>query len=285
MEQAPGSSLPVIRTMRFVLLLGVALSLGAQSAGAQLRPLDPLDWSVFDQDRTVSARIGAGVFHRQRASLAGTEGRLTELGNFSVVWRTGRVALEASGTVMRSFDDEAVFAEPVGGAETPDGAPRRDSGDYRVATAIRLTPADAAALVALRFGTRLPTTDNLVGLERDRTDFFGLISGRLRHGGLSLGAETGVGIHGSRDLEYEQVDAWLYTVTAGYQHVWLTPFITVTGHWDGLRGWQIRGNEDLRELRLGVRAGTQHWLQACVVRGLTDFSPHSGLLLSAGFAR
>src|SRR5690606_7025999 len=81
-------------------LAAAAMIVFAVEAHAQLRPLDPLTWSVFAEDRTLIAQVGAAVYDGQRASLAGVEGRLAELGEFSVAWRTGRVVLEAAGTIL-----------------------------------------------------------------------------------------------------------------------------------------------------------------------------------------
>lgn len=263
-------------------LAAAAMIVFAVEAHAQLRPLDPLTWSVFAEDRTLIAQVGAAVYDGQRASLAGVEGRLAELGEFSVAWRTGRVVLEAAGTILREFEDDVIFAEPTGDARPPAGQRRTDAGDYRVMTTVRLTSADAPVLAVLRFGSRLPTTDNRVGLERDQTDFFALLGARVTRGALALGVEAGVGIHGTRQQRYEQSDVLLYALAAEYRFGSLTPSIVLVGQDDARSDWAIRGNEDLRELRLGLRVGDRRWLAFTAVRGLTDFSPHAGLRVTAG---
>jgi hypothetical protein len=253
---------------------------------AQLRPLDPLNWWVMQPGKSVSAELGAEFLQGQRASLAGVEGELLELGKFSLIWQTGRVSLEAAGTVLRVFQDNSVFAEPVEGTRSPNGSRRTDSGDYRVSTTVRLTPERQDLMAALRVGTRLPTTDNRVGLERDQTDFFALVAGRIERAGASLAAETGVGIFGTSVQDgFEQSDVLLYALTAQYQTRWLAPSVALVGQSDGLRGWTIRGNEDLRELRFGVRTTGRYWARANLIRGLTDFSPRTGLVVSAGLLR
>jgi hypothetical protein len=62
-------------------------------ASAQLRPLEPFEWRMFEGGRTVSAQVGGGWLRDQRASLAGTEGTLLEAGNWRAFWRMGRVVL------------------------------------------------------------------------------------------------------------------------------------------------------------------------------------------------
>jgi hypothetical protein len=262
------------------LLVGLAVFAGGGAAQAQLRPLDPVDPWVLWERGPASAQVGVGVFAGQRASLAGAEGTLVELGNFAVRWRTGRVVLEGAGTAQRLFGDGPRFAEPTGGAgPAPDGR-RHDTGDMRVSTLVRLTGEGAAAPLVLRFGTRLPTTDNRVGLDRDATDFFALAGGGLRHRRGWLAAEAGLGIHGTRDPAWEQSDVLLYSLSAGYRGARLSPTVSLVGHALGSRG---RGNETLAELRIGGRAGTRRWVEVRGVLGLTPFSPAAGILLAAGW--
>src|SRR5690606_16136964 len=149
---------------------------------------------------------GAGWFADQRASLAGVEGPLLELGRLHASVRTGRVVLSADGVLRRRLHVDDDFAEPDGGALPAVDGVLHDTGDFIVSTAVRLPPEDAPALAVRRFGTRLPTTDNRVGLERDATDFYATVGGRLDRGPLRASAELGVGIHGTRRSSYEQSD-------------------------------------------------------------------------------
>jgi hypothetical protein len=264
----------------FVLLF---LLLGFPSpAAAQLRPLDPFEWRMFDGERAVSVQMGGGWLRDQRASLAGAEGTLLEAGNFRAFWRTGRVVLEAGGTVHRRFEEDAVFALPEPDVQPADDGVRRDAGDYRVLTTVRLTNEGAPVAAALRFGARLPTTDNTVGLDRDATDFFATLGGRTARGRMALQAEAGVGIFGTREREFEQDDLLIYALRAEYDAGPVTPMLTVVGQQVGSGHSEIRGNESLGEVRLGARTGGRRWLLAELVAGYTDFSPGVGVLVSAG---
>jgi hypothetical protein len=252
-------------------------------ASAQLRPLEPFLWDAFF-DTPVHVTARAAWLDEQRASLAGTVGRLIELGEVRALVRTGAVVLEFAGTPQRLFADERVFAPPAGGATSPgvDGE-RHDAGDYRVGTAVRLTRASERGLAALRFGARLPTTDNRVGLDRDQTDFFALLGGQYRRSGLRVSAEFGVGINGTRSESFEQSDVLLYAATFEYAGNLLSPRLTVVGQ-DDLSTRMLRGNEDLAELRAGVRAGRKRWLETGLVYGLRTFSPEIGVWLGGGAA-
>jgi len=280
--EPPGSDQDLFRLlrMRLALLLGV---LAAVPCGAQLRPLDPFDWRSLDARRGVMAEVGFSRLADQRASLAGTQGTLTEVGNFRAFFRTGRVVIEAGGTVQRRFQDERRFA-PADDEVTETGPDRTDSGDYRIATIVRLTPERWGPIGILRFGTRLPTTDNKVGLDRDAIDFFALLGGRVERGGASLATEAGITINTTRQSDFEQDDLLLYIVRAEYDRLPVIPSVTVAGQQIGTGHREIRGNESLSELRLGLRAGSRHWARAEYVVGLADASPSGGVLIAAGWA-
>ncbi|HYW09976.1 MAG TPA: hypothetical protein VE913_23625 [Longimicrobium sp.] len=253
------------------------------AARAQLRPLDPTDWRMFTEAPAVRVELGAGAFDGQRASLAGTEGTLVEAGNFRALWRTGRVVFEASGTAQRIFHDERRFAE-ADAAVTEPGPDRNDSGDYRIATLVRLTPEGSRALGILRFGTRIPTTDNRVGLDRDATDFFALLGGRVARGAASLAGEAGVSINTTRRPDFEQDDLFLYAVRAEYDRFAVVPSLTFTGQQVGSGHREIRGNESLGEARLGLRVGRRRWVRVEGVAGTHGFGPNVGVLVAAGWA-
>jgi surfeit locus 1 family protein len=284
---------------RQALLLALAVAGGGAAllptaAVAQLRPTEPLEWRALTGAAPVVVRVGGGVYRGQRASLAGMVGRLTELGEFTAAWRTGRIVLEAGGTGYRLFrDDELWAAGPAFGAESAADGRRRDVGDFRLATTVRLTPeamarpaSPGAASVAavLRFGTRLPTTDNVVGLERDQTDFFALVGGRAARRGASLAGEIGLGIHGTPHDGFEQVDVLLHAVAGTWRWRALEASVAWVGQRHGLRGWEIRGTENLGEVRLGLEAGRRRFVRAELVRGHARFSPKLGLRVSAGAA-
>ena len=94
-------------------LAGLAIAAATSTLGAQLRPLDPLDWPAMHADVVASGMIGGGRFANQRLGVAGTMGRLTELGNFGLAWHTGRVLLDVGGTMQRVFHDESIFRGPL----------------------------------------------------------------------------------------------------------------------------------------------------------------------------
>jgi hypothetical protein len=259
----------------------VVAALLPAAAHGQLRPLDPLDWTVLEE-QNASLELGAGVYTGQTAALAGTKGRLLELGSLRATWTLGRVALEVAGTTVRVFDDRQVDGEPADLSEPPSGERRRDAGVARVSTVVRILPNQGSTGVALRFGVALPTTDDNVGLDRDQTDFYSLVVGRIARNAWSLSGELGLGIYGTRDPDNEQVDPLLFGLRATYGLGPAAAELELAGHHDTRSAPEYRGNEDLGEARLGFRFGKDQWLSVAVVRGWTPTSPDLGLRVRLG---
>lgn len=265
--------------------LCVVIGLMPVATHAQLRPLEPPQWRMLDAVASFAVELGGSRLGGQRASLAGTTGDLWEAGNFAIAWRTGRVLFEAAGTVQRFFHETGSFATPYPDVELTADGDRRDSGDYRVSTTVRLTPSGFPATGVVRFGTRLPTTDNTTGLDRDALDFFATVGGVGTRGPLSLAGEAGVGINTTREQEFEQEDVLLYSLRVELGTRVFTPSLTMLGQKHGQTHESIRGVEDLGELRAGLRVGRRYWARAEYVRGYEPFSPSSGFIVTAGVIR
>jgi hypothetical protein len=271
------------RTLAFAVAMGIPMI--CPTATAQLRPLEPIQWRMYQLNSTAAAELGIGRLAEQRASLAGTSGDLWELGNFMVAWRTGRIVLEAGGTAQRWFSEDERFAPPYEDVDPSDDGHRHDSGDYRISTSVRLTPDHWRTTGVLRFGTRLPTTDNETGLDRDALDFFATVGAGRSVGALALTGEAGLGIHSSRESRFEQDDLLLYAVRAEYRKFSLIPSIAALGQLHGSTHAALRGLEDLGELRAGLRAGSQRWIRIEIVKGYETFSPSVGVVVTAGILR
>jgi hypothetical protein len=270
---------------KLCIALAGALAITPRTSNAQLRPLEPIQWRLLTGGGTISAELGGSRLFDQRASLAGTEGKLSELGIFSLAWRTGRVVLEAAGTVQRIYDETGVFDTPYPDVEPSVDGRRHDSGDYRISTTVRLTPEAWATKAVVRFGTRLPTTDNTTGLDRDAVDFFSTVGAARVVDSFALSGEAGLGIHTTREQRFEQDDLFLYAVRGEYRGWIVNPSFALLGQMHGTTHSAIRGVENLGEMRLGLRAGNRKWVRVEFVRGYETFSPSSGVLLTAGWLK
>ena len=273
----PGRSRPnVVAT---VALLGILAA--PDRAAAQLRPLEPLEWRIFDERVVFVGGVGAGMLSDQPATLAGTRGTLLEIGTYSLTVRSGRIAIQAGGTALWRLTEDDTVEAPSEVVEPVDGA-RQEPGLAFVSTAFRMSRDAWPADVVLRFGATVPTTSNESGLERDRTDFFALLSARYRRRGLALYAENGVGINGTMERGLPQSDVWTYAFGATYALRSLVLAADFVGRQDG-HSYVIRGNEDQRELRTGFDVGRARWLRVRYIRGMAaDASPAHGLRISAG---
>jgi hypothetical protein len=265
--------------------LCVVIGLMPMATRAQLRPLEPPQWRMLDESASVAAEVGAARLFGQRASLAGSTGDLWEAGNFMIAWRTGRVIIEAAGTAQRFFHETGSFAAPYPDVEPAADGDRHDSGDYRISTTVRVTPSGFPATGVVRFGTRLPTTDNTTGLDRDALDFFATVGGIGTRGALAVAGEAGLGIHTTREPTFEQDDVLLYSLRMELRSSVFTPSLVVVGQKHGPTHDSLRGVEDLGELRAGVRIGRHLWARAEFVKGYEAFSPSSGFIVTAGVIR
>ncbi|HEX2168544.1 MAG TPA: SURF1 family protein [Longimicrobiales bacterium] len=252
------------------------------SAGsAQLRPLDPLEWRVFDQGVVFVGGIGGGVLLDHPAPLAGTRGTLLEIGSYSLAYRSSRIAIELGGTALWRLTENDSTQPAVAVVEPADGV-RQDAGPAFASTAVRVSPDSWPVDLVLRFGGTIPTTSNESGLDRDRTDFFALFGVRYRRKGLTLTAENGVGINGTMRPGLPQSDVWTYAFGATYDLYPIVLAADFVGRQDG-HSYVIRGNEDIRELRAGFDLGRARWLRVRYIRGMAeDASPAHGLRISAG---
>jgi hypothetical protein len=280
--RAAGVFASIRRVAALVPILGL-LVLPGRAIG-QMRPTGPVEWDIFENVRPWVFGLGAGYIEGQRASLAGTSGDLLEGGNFRIAYRSGRIGVEFTGTLARRFRDEEIFSPPAPGTDGPTGRIRHDAGDVLATTLIRLNNSGSPFLVALRFGTRLPTTSNEPGLDRDRTDFFSTLAARYRFGRFAVSAETGLGILSTRETGTDQLDVQNFSAVLESR---IGP-LTATGGIVGQDDWHthvVRGNEDLSEIRIGLRAGDRQWFSLTAIKGIADYSPGYGVLLMLGVRR
>lgn len=265
-----------------IVTLVAVLLVPSRPLHAQLRPLDPLEWRALSSQGAAYVGVGLGILQGQRASLAGTRGSLLELGNWMIAYHTGRIGIEFTGTAVRRFEDEERFTAPSAVVEDPDAGVRVDAGDVRIGTVLRVAGDVDRNVVAIRFGTRLPTPSDEPGLDRDRTDFYATTACRaLLAPGLRVFGEAGVGIHSTIIDSYPQSDVLVYAAGVEQQLARGGIRAGIVGH-DDLHRRVIRGNEDLAEVRVTGWLGSARWIEATLVRGVARFSPEWGLLLRAG---
>jgi hypothetical protein len=262
-------------TIWLVVLSGLVCS---DPAFAQLRPVDPIDWAGFEEARG-SVALGGTLLSGQRAAFLGTAGRLVEVGALELTFRVDRLLLHVVASPYQRFTGSDRFAEPAVGVERRDGA-RVDAGSVVASTTVPLGGSGArtarAQQFALRFGMRLPTHDDAIGLERDETDVFATFGTRRVVGAWDVAGEVGFGIFGVRSPTGGQTDPILYAASIRRDGALLRPYLEWTGHHDTRAQGAPRGNENLSEVRIGVEVGNRWWLDAQAIAGLSTFSPDAG---------
>lgn len=261
----------------------LATALGATPVRGQLRPLDPLDWAAL-ANPGASVELGTALLGGQYAPLAGTRGRLWEVGTMAFTWSVGRASVTAAGAARLIFRDRQILAPPTADARPPDGSVRRDRGVVSVSAALLLAGTPDRQALGLRLGARLPTGENTVGLSRDQTDFFSTLAGIWSPGSWRISGEAGLAILGTRLRWQEQVDQ-LFFAARGLRILgrW-RPYAEVVGRHDTRPGEEIRGVEGLGEIRLGTYLGHRRWLRVEGLRGWTPQGPDWGVRLMVGAA-
>lgn len=265
--------------------IAAVLALAAAPLAAQLRPVDAIPWDEVGVPGA-TVRVGVGGYAGARAPLAGTRGSLIELGDLTATWSSGRVTLELGGAAWRVFSDDSSYAAPIAHAFPMDGRRRHDTGEHRLGTIVRFTPDAGPVDAVLRFGARLPTTDNRQGLGRDQTDFYATMGGRWRGRGAGgspeLAGEAGVAILSTRLDKPEQVDDLMYSVRCGWGSPAARVRLELVGQHDTRRAPELRGLEDLSEARLVGELGDRRRVRVALVRGLALASPAWGASVAAG---
>ena len=275
---------PAARGVAVVWVALVALLARPTAVDAQLRPLEPIDWQGFEEERG-SVSVGGTLLSGQRAAFLGTEGRLLEVGAMELTFRVDRLLLHVVASPYRRFTASDRFADPAVGVEPGEGA-RIDAGSVVATTTVPLGGPGARDAgrqhFALRFGMRLPTSNDVVGLERDETDVFATVGTRRVVGAWDLAAELGFGVFGVRSPDGGQTDPVLYAASVRRTGAVVRPYAEWTGHHDTRSVGAPRGNENLSEVRLGLEVGTRWWLDAHAIAGISTFSPDVGARLRVG---
>ncbi len=263
-------------------ILAVTLLLFASAhAAAQMRPLGPVFWDGFELARG-SAAVGMAIYSDQPVARAGVRGRLVEWGDLHGTVRVGKVLFEASGTARRVLTERAPFGVREAGVQSAVDGTRSDTGDFRFLTTVMITDPPGSTDLAFRFGARLPTTDEVVGLERDQTDLFFTLATRWRALGWSVFAEAGLGIFGTAQDVPDQTDPLLYMLGFELPRGPVSAQFGWIGHYDTRAGGPPPGNNHLSELRLRLSTTGPLWIEAVGVAGLAEHSPGYGLELRLG---
>jgi hypothetical protein len=262
-------------------LLGISLMLSAAApASAQQRPLLTEDVEIIPPGK-VRLQFGFEFLQRQLFALSGLRGDFSRLGVVGVNFGLApNVQVEVRGTIQNylSIDRMGPSAVPLRlrAANTTN-----DIGDFSFFTKVLLRrESRRLPAVGLRFGVELPNSDQSRGIGVNQTNYFGTMLLGKHVGRLNLFGHLGLGILSVPLERFAQNDVLLYGVAGIYPvNDRLNVVGEVSGRSDTRRGAAPLGTESLGQARFGIQllVGGLRW-DVAGVRGLTDFSPRTGVV-------
>ena len=261
----------------------VVLGLAAQTS-AQQRPLLTEDVDVLPPG---VVRIEAGIDFMQDAKfpLSGLTGDLTRIGVIGIsIGISSNVEFQIEGVAQNFLSINTANPNPD---VLRDFAPGTNStngtGDFTLATKIKLrNDTRRGPSLGFRFGVELPNSNETRGIGANQTNAFGvLLVGKKfgRQGRLNTFGNLGVGIITAPLERFTQNDMLLYGAAGIFRinrHVNIAG--EVSGRANTRSGRAPLGTEPYSEARLGLQVkGAGLRFDFAGIKGLTDFSPRSGV--------
>jgi hypothetical protein len=275
--------MPRRRTIaRTFFALAFALST-AFAARAQQRPLITEDVDVLQPG---SLRIQAGIDFMQDAKFpaSGLTGELTRVGVIGFhVGLSPNVEFSIEGVAQNflSINTRRAGAFPLEIA--PGANSTNDTGDFRLSTKIKLrNETRHGPSLGFKFGVELPNSNEARGIGVNQTNAFGIILVGKKFGRdarVNMFGNLGLGIYTAPTQLFTQNDMLLYGLAGIFRVNKSVNIATeINGRANTRGGTAPLGTESLSEFRLGVQvkaAGLR--FDAAGIRGLTDFSPRTGI--------
>jgi hypothetical protein len=234
-----------------------------------------------------SLRIEVGIDFMQDAKfpVSGLTGDLTRVGVIGVnIGLSPNVEFQIRGVAQNFLSINSRRPNPAIPLELdPTTNSANDTGDFSLATKIKIrNETRRGPSLGFRFGVELPNSNEARGIGLNQTNAFGtiLVGKRFgRDGRLNTFGNLGLGILSAPTERFTQNDVLLYGLAGIFR---LNDDVNLAAEVNGranLRsGDAPLGTEPLSEFRLGVQvkaAGLR--FDAAGIRGLTDFSPRTGI--------
>ena len=256
----------------------------AISASAQQRPLITEDVDVLPPG---VIRIEAGIDFLQNAQFpaSGLTGDLTRIGVIGInIGLSPNVEFQIEGVAQNFLSiNTATATSPIPRDFAPGANSTNDTGDFTLATKIKLrNETRRGPSLGFRFGVELPNSNETRGLGLNQTNAFGviLVGKKFGRGGrLNTFGNIGIGILSAPLERFTQNDVLLYGVAGIFR---LNNRVSIASEINGRantrRGRAPLGTEPLSEARLGLQVrGAGLRFDFAGIKGLTDFSPRSGI--------
>lgn len=253
----------------------------AAFASAQQRPLLTEDVEIIEPGN-VRTELGVDFFQRQRYKLSGLEGDLSRFGVIGLTFGLSpNVELEIEGVLRQYLSIDRFRASRIPLDISAGSSSTSDVGDFRIAAKFKLRN-ETAKLPALgfRFGVELPNTNQAKGLGVNQTNFFAtvLVGKKFLSNRLNLFGNLGIGILTAPLEQFSQNDVILYGAAGVFK---VNNKLNLVGEVNGRKSTRTPqiGTEDISQARFGIQvlAAGLRW-DLAGVKGLTDFSPRSGIV-------
>lgn len=256
----------------------------AVPARAQQRPLLTEDVDVLPPG---VVRIEAGLDFMQdvKFPVSGLTGDLTRVGVIGInVGLSPNVEFQIEGVAQNFLSINSATAVPLIPRAFPAGAnSTNDTGDFTLATKIKLrNESRRAPALGFRFGVELPNSNEGRGIGLNQTNAFGVLLvgkkfGRTQR--LNTFGQIGIGIISAPLERFTQNDMLLYGVAGIFR---VNSRVNIAGEISGRANTRTGnaplGTEALSEARLGLQVrGAGLRFDFAGIKGLTDFSPRSGV--------
>jgi hypothetical protein len=257
------------------LMLGVAAPVSAQQ-----RPLLTEDVEIIPPGK-VRLQFGFEFLQRQLFPLSGLRGDFSRIGVVGLSFGLSpNVQVEVRGTIQNylSIDRMGPSAIPL---RLPVSNSTNDIGDFSLFTKVLLhRETRRMPAVGMRFGIELPNSDQSRGIGTNQTNYFGTLLLGKHVGRLNLFGHLGLGILSVPLERFAQNDVLLYGLAGIYPvNDRLNLVGEVSGRADTRKGAAPLGTESQGQARFGIQllVGGMRW-DVAGIRGLTDFSPRSGVV-------
>jgi len=270
-----------MRTFRVTAMLALATLAMVQAARSQDRPLKTVDAETVPAG-TLRAQIGFDFLQDVGFPLSGLRGDETSVGVIDIRMGVGKIAeIEVEGAIQNFLDVKSRGTSFVPNLSLTDVNSTRDTGDFTLATKVRLLKNDGLRPgLAFKFGFIMPNSNQARGIGTNTTNVFALLALEEQIRKLNVFGNLGLEILQAPNALFTQNDVLIYGGAFKYP---VHHRVNIVGEVNGLYSSRsindaLVGTQSSGQARLGlqINAGGFTW-DLAGVRGLNKYDARSGV--------
>jgi len=270
-----------MRTFRVTAMLALATLAMVQAARSQDRPLKTVDAETVPAG-TLRAQIGFDFLQDVGFPLSGLRGDETSVGVIDIRMGVGKIAeIEVEGAIQNFLDVKSRGTSFVPNLSLTDVNSTRDTGDFTLATKVRLLKNDGLRPgLAFKFGFIMPNSNQARGIGTNTTNVFALLALEEQIRKLNVFGNLGLEILQAPNALFTQNDVLIYGGAFKYP---VHNRVNIVGEVNGLYSSRsindaLVGTQSSGQARLGlqINAGGFTW-DLAGVRGLNKYDARSGV--------